>query len=137
IYLPSKNIIEDFIEFLSTWNIKDYYVRLWSDLILLGFINNKRNNRRIIERYLTLLIRNDQENLSNEEMKQYANIARQILKRFPSISDEDKQQIDHTTDNQENLSNEEIKQYANIARQILKRFSLTFDEDEQQIDHIT
>jgi hypothetical protein len=92
IYSPSINIIEDLIEFISTWNIHDYYVRLWSDLLMLGFIDNRQNNRRILERYLTLINRHDQENLSNEQNKQYANIARQVLKRFPLVSEEEEQQ---------------------------------------------
>jgi hypothetical protein len=91
IYSPSINIIEDLIEFISTWNINDYYVRLWSDLLMLGFIDNRQNNQKILERYLTLINRHEQENLSNEQIKQYANIARQILKRFPLISEEDEQ----------------------------------------------
>jgi len=47
IYSPSINIIEDLIEFISTWNINDYYARLWSDLVMLGFIDNRQNNQKI------------------------------------------------------------------------------------------
>jgi hypothetical protein len=71
IYSPSINVIEDLIEFISTWNINDYYVRLWSDLLMLGFVDNRQNNRRIIERYLSLLNRQEQESLSNEQSKRY------------------------------------------------------------------
>lgn len=92
IYSPSINIIEDFIEFISTWNIQEYYVRLWSDLLMLGIIDNRQYNRKILEKYLTLINRHQQENLSNEQIKQYANIARQILKRFPLVPEEDEQQ---------------------------------------------
>ncbi|CAF4794350.1 unnamed protein product, partial [Rotaria socialis] len=91
IYSPSINIIEDLMEFISTWNLKDNYVRLWSDLLLLGFIDNRQNNRRIIERYLKLLIRSDQDSLPIEQIKQYANIGRQILKKFPLVPEEDEQ----------------------------------------------
>ena len=89
IYSPSVNVMEEFMEFVSTWNIKDYYVRLWSDLLTLGFLENRQNNRRILERYLTLLNRPDQNNLAEDQIKQYANIARQILKRFPLTTEED------------------------------------------------
>ena len=102
IYSPSINIIEDLMEFVYTWNIQDYYVRLWSDLLMLGFIDNRQNNRRILERYLALINRNDQENLTNEQHKQYANIARQILKRFPLQSEEDEvEQQPAATDEQQ------------------------------------
>jgi hypothetical protein len=110
IYSPSINIIEDFIEFISIWNIKDYYVRLWSDLLLLGFIDNRQNNRKILERYLTLINRHDQENLSNEQIKQYANIARQILKRFPLLSEEDQQQQQQQIDEEQQQRKSQFKQ---------------------------
>ncbi|CAF4705040.1 unnamed protein product, partial [Rotaria magnacalcarata] len=74
------------------WNLKDNYVRLWSDLLLLGFIDNRQNNRRIIERYLNLLIRSDQDSLPIEQIKQYANIGRQILKKFPLVPEQDERQ---------------------------------------------
>ncbi|CAF1245396.1 unnamed protein product [Adineta steineri] len=107
IYSPSINVIEDLMEFISTWNINDYYVRLWSDLLMLGFIDNKQNNRRIIERYLMLLNRtNTQENLSKDQIKQYANIARQILKRFPLVPEEE-QKFENTNDNQKQEISEE------------------------------
>ncbi|CAF4423138.1 unnamed protein product, partial [Rotaria sp. Silwood2] len=121
IYSPSINIIEDLIEFISTWNIKDYYVRLWSDLLLLGFIDNRQNNRRIIERYLTLLIRSDQDNLSKEQLKQYANIARQILKRFPLIPDEDEQQMGNIPNDQQQ-TDEEQQQRAKQLKQLQPKF---------------
>ncbi|CAF2793020.1 unnamed protein product [Rotaria sp. Silwood2] len=121
IYSPSINIIEDLIEFISTWNIKDYYVRLWSDLLLLGFIDNRQNNRRIIERYLTLLIRSDQDNLSKEQLKQYANIARQILKRFPLIPDEDEQQMGNIPNDQQQID-EEQQQRAKQLKQLQPKF---------------
>jgi len=107
IYSPSINIIEDLIEFISIWNINDYYVRLWSDLVMLGFIDNRQNNRKILERYLTLINRQDQNNLSNEQIKQYANIARQILKRFPLLSEEDeRQQQQQETDEEQKRKNQ-------------------------------
>ena len=89
IYSPSVNVMEDFMEFVSTWNIKEYYVRLWSDVLTLGFLDNRQNNRRILERYLTLLNRTEQGSLSEDQIKQYANIARHILKKFPLTSEED------------------------------------------------
>ncbi|UJR09511.1 hypothetical protein I4U23_013749 [Adineta vaga] len=101
IYSPSMNVVEDLIEFISTWNIKEYYVRLWSDLLMLGFIDHRQNNRRILDRYLFLLVRTTQEKLSDEQMKQYANIARQVLKRFPLQSEESEQQLNNTNDNQQ------------------------------------
>ena len=85
IYSPSINIIENFIEFVSTWNLEDYYVRLWSDLLLLGFMDNRQHNRRILEKYLNLIER-------SKFVNQYANIARQILKRFPLQEEEEQQQ---------------------------------------------
>lgn len=88
IYSPSINIVEDLIEFISIWNIHDYYVRLWSDLLMLGFIDNRQNNRKILEKYLSLINRHDKESLSTELIKQYGNIARQILKRFPLVTAE-------------------------------------------------
>ena len=91
IYSPSINVVEEFIEFISTWNIHEYYVRLWSDLLTLGFIDSRQNNRRVLERYLALLTRPDQGTLSIEQAKQYANIARQILKRFPLVPDEEEE----------------------------------------------
>jgi hypothetical protein len=114
IYAPSINIIEDFIEFISTWNIYDYYVRLWSDLIMLGFIDNRQNNRKIIERYLTLINRHDQENLSNEQIKQYANIARQILKRFPLIPEEEDEPKPETNEQQRKFPLKQPFQYSGI-----------------------
>ncbi|CAF1316934.1 unnamed protein product [Rotaria sordida] len=135
IYSPSINIIEDFIEFISTWNIKDYYVRLWSDLILLGFIDNKQNNRRIIERYLALLINNDQENLSNEQIKQYANIARQILKRFPLTSDEDEQQIDDQQQQQQQQQKREVNEEQQQTKQ-LKQFQSKFQYSGQLLSNL-
>ena len=101
VYSPSINVIEDLMEFISTWNIQDYFIRLWSDLLMLGFIDNRQNNRRILERYLTLINRSDQENLSNEQMKQYASIARQILKRFPLVPEEDPYQAQETEEEQQ------------------------------------
>jgi hypothetical protein len=95
IYSPSINVIEDLIEFISTWNLNDYYVRLWSDLLMLGFVDNRQNNQKLIERYLSLLNRSDQENVSDEQIQQYANIARQILKRFPLIPAEDERKFDN------------------------------------------
>lgn len=96
---PSSNLIEEFMEFLSTWNITDYYVRLWSDLLVLGLLDNRQYNRRIVERYLTLLNRTDPKSLNDEQRKQYGNIARQVLKKFPLSSPEDEeneQQQDET-----------------------------------------
>ncbi|CAF4564589.1 unnamed protein product [Rotaria sp. Silwood1] len=133
IYSPSINIIEDFIEFISIWNIKDYYVRLWSDLLLLGFIDNRQNNRRIIERYLTLLIRHDQENLSNELIKQYANIARQILKRFPLISNEDEQQMQNTIDEQQQPQETDGEQQRTKQ---LKQFQPKFQYSGQLLSYL-
>ena len=118
IYSPSLIIIEDFIEFIFTWNINEYYVRLWSDLLLLGFIDNRQYNHRIVERYLTLLAHHDQENLSNEQIKQYANIARQILKRFPLTSDEDERNDD---DQQQDLDEEQQQR-----QKQMKQFQLKF-----------
>lgn len=83
VYSPSGNIMEEFMEFLSTWKISEYYVRLWSDLLMLGLIDSRQNNRRILERYFTLINRQEEENLTQEQIKQYANVARQLLKRFP------------------------------------------------------
>jgi hypothetical protein len=119
IYSPSINIIEDLIEFISTWNINDYYVRLWSDLLMLGCIDSRQHNCRIIERYLTLINRTDQENLSNEQIKQYANIARQILKRFPLVSDEDEQQ---QLDEQQQNTDEGQQQRKNQSKQLQPKF---------------
>lgn len=93
VYSPTMGIIEEFIEFLATWKISDYYVRLWSDLLMLGFIDSRQNNRRILERYLTLINRQDGENLSKEQSKQYANIARQVLQRFPLQPEEDQNDL--------------------------------------------
>ncbi len=106
IYSPSINIIEDLIEFISIWNINDYYVRLWSDLVMLGFIDSRQNNRKILERYLTLINRQDENNLSNEQIKQYANIARQILKRFPLLSEEDERQQQQETNEEQKRKNQ-------------------------------
>jgi hypothetical protein len=111
IYSPSINIIEDLMEFVYTWNIQDYYVRLWSDLLMLGFIDNRQNNRRILERYLALINRNDQ-NLTDEQHKQYANIARQILKRFPLQPEEE--QPPSTTDGQQKGPIKQPFQYSGI-----------------------
>ncbi|CAF1580215.1 unnamed protein product [Adineta ricciae] len=98
VYSPSMNVMEDLIEFVSTWNIQDYYVRLWSDLLMLGFIDSRQTNRRILDRYLTLLIQTNQGKPSTEQIKQYANIARQILKRFPLEPEEVEQRFGSTTD---------------------------------------
>ncbi len=121
IYSPSINIIEDLLEFISTWNLTDYYVRLWSDLLMLGFIDSRQHNRQIIERYLTLLNRNNQANLSNEQIKQYANIARQILKRFPLTSDEDEQQLETKTDDPQQEVDAE-QQRKNQFKQLQPKF---------------
>ena len=101
VYSPSIYIMEEFIEFLATWKISEYYVRLWSDLLMLGFIDNRQNNRRILERYLTLINQQEQENLSKEQSKQYANIARQLLKRFPlQPEEEEERQPPRPTENE-------------------------------------
>lgn len=77
------------MEFLSTWNITDYYVRLWSDLLTLGLLDNRQHNRRVLERYLVLLNRTDPKSLTDEQIQQYGNIARQVLKRFPLLNEDD------------------------------------------------
>lgn len=92
IFCPSSNVIDEFIEFLSTWNITDYYVRLWSDLLTLGLVDSRTNNRRILERYFTLLCRSDAPSLTAEQIQQYANIARQLLKRFPLINEDEEEE---------------------------------------------
>ncbi|CAF1134961.1 unnamed protein product [Rotaria magnacalcarata] len=123
IYSPSINIIEDLIEFISTWNLKDNYVRLWSDLLLLGFIDNRQNNRRIIERYLNLLIRSDQDSLPIEQIKQYANIGRQILKKFPLVPEQDERQQQQSDESQK--EDNEAQQRAKQFRQLLPKFQYT------------
>lgn len=122
IYAPSINIIEDFMEFISTWSLKDYYVRLWSDLLLLGFIDNRQNNRRVIERYLKLLIRSDRDDISDDQVKQYANIARQILKRFPLEPEEDEQQVNTPAEEQPQPDADDSQQRGKPFKQMQPRF---------------
>lgn len=104
IFSPSINVIEDFIEFLSLWNLKDYYVRLWSDLLILGILDNRQNSCRLLERYLTLLNRSDQDRLNETQIQQYTNVARQIIKRYPLVSEED--QLASETTNVDSQTNE-------------------------------
>jgi hypothetical protein len=89
IYSPSVYIIDDFMEFISTWNMQDYFVRLWSDLLTLGLLDNRQHNQRILERYLVLLTRSNESVDNSERCQQYANIVRQIIKRFPLVIDND------------------------------------------------
>ena len=117
IYSPSSNIIEDFIEFLSLWNQKEYYVRLWSDLLVMGLLDSRQSNHRLIERYFTLLTRSDQGELNENQIQQYTNIARQMIKRFPLVSQEEEQEAEKKT-----VNNDEQQQDKSSRRQVPVKF---------------
>ncbi|CAF0831678.1 unnamed protein product [Didymodactylos carnosus] len=116
VYSPSHQVIEEFLDFVSNWDLKDYFVRIWSDMVMLGLMDEKNaaQSRRLLERYLQLLTRSNVTDDTTDRQQQYANVGRTILKRFPLIRHEE-------TDTDNDIAQQSSERGRESSRNSLKK----------------